>query len=66
MFTRNIWEEFIYDYKSTYYNNRDIAQKLLFSIVLTPLFILSDIVLLPIEIIYLITLKIINKKRDDK
>jgi hypothetical protein len=66
VFTIGIWEEFIYDYKSIYYSNRSIAQKLLFIIVLTPLFILSDIVLLPIEIIYLITLKIINKKRDDK
>ena len=66
MLTIGIWEEFICDYKSIHYNNTDIAQKLLFSIVLTPFAILLDIVLLPIEIIYLITLKIINKKRDDK
>lgn len=66
MLTKGMWEEFIYDYKWIYYNNSDIAKKLLLSIVLTPFTILSDIVCLPIEIIYLITLKIINKKRDDK
>ena len=66
MLTRGIWEEFILDYKCTFYNNRDIAEELLLSIVLTPFTILSDIACLPIEIIYLITLKIINKKRDDK
>lgn len=66
MLTRTTWEEFILDYRCRFYNNRDIAKELLFSIVLTPITILLDIVCLPIEIIYLITLNIINKKRDDK
>lgn len=66
MFIKNIWENFIYDYRSSLFYNTEITRELLFNIVLTPLAILLDIIFLPIEIIYLITLKIINKIRDDE
>lgn len=66
MGTKNIWESFTDEYQNSYYCNTTIAKNLLINIVLTPFAILLDIIFLPIEIIYLITLKIINKIRDDE
>lgn len=45
-------------------SSEDVAFSLLYTILFTPITIVFDIVLIPIEIIYYICLKIIIKKRN--
>lgn len=45
-------------------SSNDVAFSLLYAILFTPLTIVLDIVLIPVEIIYYICLKIVIKKRN--
>lgn len=68
MITRSLWWEFEFDLKYKSYDNYDksnnqIASLLVFTILATPVAIIFDILTLPIQIMYYICLKIVNKIR---
>jgi len=69
MITKQNWKEFKEHfnaqtpYRKYKYNNNEIAKDLLLSISITPFTIILDILSLPIQIIYLICLKIIKRIR---
>ena len=74
MFTYLLWKDFKYSCKERYigyadqyykYDNKDLAGIFIFYIIVTPLFILADLIGLPFEFIYLVTLKVINKLRKE-
>lgn len=75
MFTYMLWRDFIYSYKEPYigfaedrfykYNNEELTGIFILYILLTPFSIVTDLVGLPIELIYLIILKVMNKFRKD-
>lgn len=70
MITKWLWEDINKEIsaKAPFGNykisSKDVAFSLLYTILFTPLTIVFDIVLIPIEIIYYICLKIIIKKRN--
>lgn len=72
MLTYMLWKDFGDSCKAPYigyanrcykYSNEELAGMFILSILLTPIFIVADLVGLPIELIYLIILKVINKFR---
>jgi len=69
MITKLNWEEFKehFNAQTPYgkykYDNSEITRDLLLSIFITPFTIVIDILIFPIQIIYLMCLKIINKIR---
>lgn len=74
MFSYLLWKDFKYSCKERYigyadkyykYSNNELAESFIFNIILTPFCILVDLVVLPFEFIYLITLKVINKLRKE-
>ncbi len=69
MLIKQLWKEFKVDFKyqnacGKYgYSNEKIVNILLLSIFLTPSCLFLDILFSPLELIYLLLLKIIKKKR---
>ena len=68
MLIKQLWEEFKVDFEyqnyGTYgYSNKEIVNILLLSIFLTPFCLFIDILFSPLELIYLLLLKNIKKKR---
>lgn len=69
MLIKQLWKEFKADFKyqNAYgkygYSNEKIVNTLLLSIFLTPSCLFLDILFSPLELIYLLLLKIIKKKR---
>ena len=68
MLTKKIWQDFHDDLTNSYmgcyiFSNQSMAKQLLLSILLTPVILLLDILFLPLELIYLLLLKIIKKIR---
>lgn len=69
MITKGIWNEFDFkvnakDYNHNFYYDSDyIALLLIIYIFCTPFVIIIDLLFMPVEIIYLICYKIIDKKR---
>ena len=74
MLTYMLWDDFKYKCKERYigfadkyykYDNSDIVLLFMVCTIVTPLVIISDLVLSPFEIIYLIALKVVNKLRKE-
>lgn len=69
MLIKQLWKEFKadFEYQNAYgkyrYSNKEIVSILLLSIFLTPFCLFIDILFSPLELIYLLLLKIIEKKR---
>lgn len=69
MLIKQLWKEFKadFEYQNAYgkygYSNKEIVSILLLSIFLTPFCLFIDILFFPLELIYLLLLKIIEKKR---
>lgn len=69
MLIKQLWKEFKADfecqnaYGKYWYSNKEIVNILLLSIFLTPFCLFFDILFFPLELIYLLLLKIIKKKR---
>jgi hypothetical protein len=69
MLIKQLWKEFKadFEYQNAYgkygYSNKEIVNILLLSIFLTPFCLFLDILFSPLELIYLLLLKIIKKKR---
>ncbi len=69
MLTLNMWRD--YDYKlypfnfgrTSDYSDEEMAMLLILVICLTPLTLVLDILLIPLELFYLLCLKIVEKKR---
>lgn len=69
MLTLCMWRD--YDFKLNYfyycrtskYSNEEMAMLLILAICLTPLTLVLDILLIPLELFYLLCLKIVEKKR---
>lgn len=71
MLIKQLWKELgietDFEYQNAYgkyrYSNKKIVNILLLSIFLTPFCLFLDILFFPLELIYLLLLKIIKKKR---
>ena len=69
MITKELWKEFKQNFNSQTpygkykYTHSEITQVLLLSIFLSPVAIVLDILFFPIEVIYLICLKMIERIR---
>lgn len=69
MITKAIWDNFSYKknlkcYDIFYYDDSDITWLLIETVIGTPIVLILDLLCLPIEIVYLICYKIIEKMRD--
>lgn len=71
MLIKQLWKKFKadFEYQNAYgkyrYSNKEIVNILLLSIFLTPFYLFIDILFSPLELIYLLLLKIIEKKRKE-
>jgi len=74
MLTYMLWEDFKYKCKERYigfadkyykYDNSEIVSLFMVYTVVTPFVIILDLILSPFEIIYLISLKVVNKLRKE-
>ena len=69
MLIKQLWKEFKADFKyqdaygKYFYSSKEMVIILLLSIFLTPFCLFFDILFSPLELIYLLLLKIIKKKR---
>lgn len=71
MITKCVWNEFKENLNYNFYgmwsiSDEDVAGLLLICILLTPLTCFMDIALMPLEVIYILTIKFIRKLRRTK
>ena len=69
MITKAIWDNFSFKnnwkcYDNFYYDDNYITWLLIVTVIGTPIVLILDLLFLPIEIVYLICYKIIEKMRD--